>query len=111
MLGPQGEWQLDGLLVKSAPIVTHVRGVLADLGAPQEVRCVPAIQVVAPDARIACALQRGGTAFITIAADGSFAVELALDLAAGSARTHEASERELESQSRALETDEPEAAE
>ncbi|MEJ7603715.1 MAG: hypothetical protein WKG01_37855 [Kofleriaceae bacterium] len=111
VLGPRGEWQIDGLLVHSAPIAIHVRAVLADLGAPQEVRCVPAVRVVAADQRIACALQRGGTAFVTVAADGSFAVELALDVAAGSARTVEAPDRELDSQSRALETDEAEAAE
>jgi hypothetical protein len=82
-------WQVRGLLVRSAPIEAYLRGALADLGAAQGVRCGPAIRSVAPGARIECTLERGGKAFATIAANGSFTTEIALDPAAAAARSQD----------------------
>jgi len=80
------EWRLDGLLVRAEPVERYLRDTLADLGAPQVARCGARIQVVPPGARLACALERGGTAFVTLRADGSMGFEIELDPVAGAAR-------------------------
>ncbi len=85
----KGTWAVDGLLVRSEPIERYLKDALADLGAPQRVRCGPAIRSVAPGERIECALERGGKAFAVIAADGSFTPEIDLDPAAAAARSTE----------------------
>jgi hypothetical protein len=100
-----GNWHVEGLLVVSDPIEAYLREAVAEVGAAQEVRCAPKIRIVAAGDRIECKLGAGGIAFATIAADGSFTIELALDHAAGEARSVELPERALTEQSRALETD------
>jgi hypothetical protein len=105
VLAPTGDWRVDGLLVVSDPIEAYLREVVAEVGAVQEVRCAPRIRIVAAGDRIECRLGGGGIAFATIAADGSFTIELALDHAAGEARSVDLPERALSEQSRALETD------
>ena len=105
MLAASGEWHVDGLLVVSDPIESYLRDVLAEVGAVQEVRCAPRIRIVAAGDRIECWLGGGGIAFATIAADGSFTIELALDHATGEARSVDLPERGLSEHSRSLETD------
>lgn len=105
VLEPTGDWHIDGLLVVSDPIEAYLREAVTEVGAAQDVRCAPKVRIVAAGDRIECQLSRGGIAFATIAADGSFTIELALDRAAGSARSVELSDRELTEQSRTLETD------
>jgi hypothetical protein len=80
-------WQVSGLLVRSAPIESYLRDALEDLGAKQSVRCGPALRSVEPGARIECALERGGTAFATIAENGTFSTEIVLDPASAAARS------------------------
>ncbi|HEY5933702.1 MAG TPA: hypothetical protein VIU61_03685 [Kofleriaceae bacterium] len=89
----------------SAPIESYLREAVRELGAAQDVRCAPKVRIVTAGDRIECQLAGGGIAFATIAADGSFTIELALDHATGSARSLELSERELTEASRALEID------
>ena len=98
--GHRWAWQVAGLVVRAQPIEDHVRRVLDDLGAGQGVACGPRVRYLAPDDRLECALARGGKAFVTIAADGAMAVELALDPAAAKARSEDGVD--LERASRAL---------
>lgn len=100
-----GDWHIEGLLIVSDPIEAYLREAITELGAAQDVKCVPKIRIVSAGDRIECQLGGGGIAFATIAADGSFTIELALDHATGSARSVEISDRELTEQSRVLETD------
>ena len=99
-VGKQVRWQVDGLVVMARPIEDYVRGVLEDLGAAQTVDCGARIHHVPPGDRVICALAGGGKAFATIAPDGSFALELALDPAAAAARTDAV--KDLEARSKAL---------
>jgi len=108
VLEPAGNWRIEGLLVVSAPIEAYLKESVAELGAPQTVRCEPAVRIVAAGDRIECQLEHGGLAFATIAADGSFEVEVALDRASGSARSLAIPDDELVKQSTSLETDEAE---
>jgi hypothetical protein len=100
------EWRVVGMLVMTDSIEQYLRGELADLGAPQNAICAPQIRRVEPGEQIQCSLQRGGAAFVTVRADGTFALELELDPAAAAARgavvTPEA-DRDLMTRSRALE--------
>ena len=103
--GDSYEWRVRGLVVNAAAIERYLAEELADLGAPQTVRCLPQVRALAEGERLACALQRGGTAFVTVGADGATAVELALDPAAAAARAEVLTperERDLERASRAL---------
>jgi hypothetical protein len=99
-VGRTWRWDVLGLVVAVAPIEDHVRGVLDDLGQGQGVACGMRVRHLAPGDRIACDLARGGKAFVTIAADGAFDVELALDPAAAKARSEPVTG--LEHRSRAL---------
>ena len=105
MLAPTGEWHIEGLLVVSDPIEAYLSEAVAAVGLAEPVRCPPRIRIVKAGDRIECQLARGGIAFATIAADGSFTIELALDHATGSARSVDLSDRELTETSRGLETD------
>ena len=96
-VGTQVRWQVDGLVVKAAPIEDYLRGVLEDLGAAQAVDCGARLRRLAPGDRVACALARGGTAFVTVAADGALALEVALDPAAAKARTDVVTDLEVRS--------------
>lgn len=87
--GRRWAWDIPGLVVMTQPIEDHVRGVLDDLGATQAVACGPRVRHLAPNERVVCELARGGKAFVTIAADGALALELALDPAAAKARTED----------------------
>lgn len=97
-----GEWKVLGMVVVSDVLEEYVRAELADLGAVQGVRCAPRVRRVAPNERIECWLAHGGKAFITVHADGSTAVEIALDAAAAAARS-EPESPELVNASHALE--------
>lgn len=97
-------WRIAGL-VATAPLEPYLRATLADLGVGQGVRCAPRLHRLGADAPVACALEHGGVALVTIAADGSTAIELDLDREAGEARSEAVSparERELLELSHAL---------
>jgi hypothetical protein len=82
-----------------------LRDEVADLGAPQGVRCAPRIRAIVANERIECWLAHGGKAFVDVHADGTTAVELVLDAAAANARSELVTperDRELEATSRAL---------
>ena len=99
------EWRVRGLLVTTGAIERYLAEELGDLGAPQGARCLPQVRAIAPGERLACALDRGGTAFVAVRADGTTTVEVALDPAAAAARAEVLTperERDLESASRAL---------
>jgi len=98
-------WSVDGLVVSADPIEAYLRETLSDLGAVQAVRCAPRIRRLDPGGRIECSLERGGKAFATVRADGSFEVEIELDPHAGAARAEPATESELVNKSRAVEPD------
>ena len=87
--GRRLSWKVDGLVVSAQPIEDYVRGVLDDLGIAQVVSCGARVRLLAHGDRVECALASGGKAFVTIAADGALALELALDPAAARARTEE----------------------
>jgi hypothetical protein len=103
--GSAWEWSIDGRLVAAAPIEAYVRDVVRDLGAAQSVTCGAALRRLPAGERVACHLERGGTAFVSVAADGTLGVEVQLDPAAAAARgepvTH-AKDAELDGLSRAL---------
>ena len=99
------DWRIRGLVITTDELEAYVRDEVAALGAPQGVRCAPRIQVIVPGDRIRCGLARGGMAFVTVRADGTTAVEIALDPAAANARSElvtPARAEELERTSRAL---------
>lgn len=98
-------WHVDGLLVTTDQLEAYLRDELADLGAPQTARCAPRIRLLAANARIECRLQHGGAGFVTVHADGTFALELVLDPAAATARSEPitpARDQELTTTSHAL---------
>lgn len=98
------EWWLDGLLVRAEPIEAYLRDTLADLGAPQRVRCGARVQVLAPGAQIACGLERGGAARVRVRDDGSYGFALALEAGSDEIVT----DADLERMSKQLEAaDEP----
>jgi hypothetical protein len=100
------DWRVRGLLITTDEIEAYLRDEVSDLGAPQGVRCAPKIRVITAGERIECWLARGGKAFVTVRADGTTAIELAMDATAANARSElvtPARERELDSASRALE--------
>jgi hypothetical protein len=88
-------WRIDGMLVRTAPIEAYLRDTVRDLGADQRISCGAPLRSVAPGDRIACSLERGGTAFVVVRADGSFGVELQIDRAAAAARSKDTAEKEL----------------
>jgi hypothetical protein len=79
-------WRLDGALVLADDIEAYLRDALADLGVPQIARCGARIRSLAPGGRLQCQLQNGGKAFVVVNADGTTALEILLDPAAGDAR-------------------------
>jgi hypothetical protein len=101
--GKQWGWEIDGMIVSVAPIEAYVAGVVEDLGAAQAVDCGARVRRLVAGERVACKLARGGAAFVTVAKDGTFALELALDEGAARARTEGIDPKQLESRSRALE--------
>jgi hypothetical protein len=94
-------WRIDGKLVRTAPIEAYLRATVEDLGANQRISCGGSVRSVAPGERIACTLERGGTAFVTVRDDGSFAVELSMDKDAAKARASDVADKELTEKSRA----------
>jgi hypothetical protein len=94
-------WHIDGMLVRTGPIETYLRETVHDLGADQRISCGAPIRSIVVGERIACSLERGGTAFVAVHADGSFGVEVALDRGAAAARTDAADEADLLQRSRA----------
>jgi hypothetical protein len=93
-------WRIDKLVVAAAPIETYLHETLGDLGAAQHVNCGPRVRVLRAGDRFACALERGGKAFVTVAADGTFAVELELDPRAAAARSEDIADKDLVRRSR-----------
>jgi len=85
--GPVWEWQLIGLVVTADQLEPYLRATVAELGAPQDVRCVPRIQRITAGDRIECGLAHGGKGFVTVRADGSTSVEVVLDAVAAAARS------------------------
>lgn len=99
------DWRVRGLVITTEQLEAYLRDQVADLGAPQGVRCAPRIRAIVPNERIECWLARGGKAFVDVHADGTTGVEIVLDAAAANARSELVTperERELEATSRAL---------
>jgi hypothetical protein len=99
-------WHIDGLLIESGPIVQYVQEQLASLKIAQTATCGPRVQAIKPGERVSCTLSGGGAAFVTVAADGSTSLELALDTDAAAARSEPVTperDRELTARSAALE--------
>lgn len=92
--GTQYAWRAIGPILQVAPVEQYIKDELADLGAAQSVFCGARIQRVD---RLTCELERGGKAFVAIAADGTFTVELALDPAAAKARSDGPADLEVRS--------------
>jgi hypothetical protein len=109
--GSGWSWQIDGLVVDTAPIAAYIDTMLADLHVHKTASCGGKLRLVAPGERLACALSGGGTAFVDVAQGGAIQVELALGSAAAAARTAVTPAEELDKMSRALAgsstTDEP----
>ena len=100
------EWRVDGLLVTSDVLETYLRDEVAAMGAAQDVRCAPKLRRIAANDRVECWLANGGKAFVTVRADGSTSVEVALDKAAADARSEvitPARDEQMGKTSRALE--------
>lgn len=99
------DWWVRGLVITTDQLEAYLRDEVADLGAPQGVRCAPRIRVIAANERIECGLAHGGKAFVDVHGDGTTAIEVVLDAAAANARSEVVTperERELEAASRAL---------
>ncbi len=109
--GSGWSWQVDGLVVDTALIVSYIDAMLADLHVHQTVSCGGKLRLVAPGERLGCALSGGGTAFVDVAQGGPIQVELALGSAAAAARSQPTPAEQLDKMSRALAgssaTDEP----
>ncbi|MBA3393860.1 MAG: hypothetical protein H0T89_14525 [Deltaproteobacteria bacterium] len=80
-------WAVDGLVVVVDSLEAYLRETVAELGAPQGVRCGARVHRLAPGERVECALQLGGRAFVVVHADGSTSVEVNFDPVAGAARS------------------------
>lgn len=103
--GGAWDWRVRGRVISTDAIERYLREELTDLGASQGVRCAPHVRALVAGERIACWLERGGTAFVTVRADGATSMEIVLDPAAAAARSElvpPERERELEQTSRAL---------
>ncbi len=85
--GADVEWRTVGLVVTSDELESYLRTEVAELGAPQEVRCAPRVRRIRAGDRIECWLARGGKGFVTVRADGSTSVEIVLDAASANARS------------------------
>lgn len=88
-IAPDGElaWAVDGLVVVVDALEAYLRETVAELGAPQGVRCGARVHRLAPGERVECALQLGGRAFVVVYGDGSTSVEVNFDPVAGAARS------------------------
>lgn len=80
-------WRVEGRFASTAPIATQIAGELADLGVQQTVDCGALVTRI--DDRFACKLSGGGSAFVTVARDGTVALELAIEPAAAGVRSEE----------------------
>lgn len=99
-------WHIDGMVIDGTAIAQYVQDQLASLKIAQTATCGPAIQAIKPGERVSCTLSAGGAAFVTVAADGSTSLELALDKGAAAARSELVTperDRELTATSAALE--------
>lgn len=86
-IGTSWEWHVDGVVITTDALDRYLREEVADLGAPQDVRCAPRIRRIVPGERIECWLEHGGKAFVVVRLDGSTSVEIVLDAAAAAARS------------------------
>lgn len=85
--GTDVEWRAVGLVVTSDELESYLRAEVAELGAPQDVRCAPRVRRIQAGDRIECWLARGGKGFVTVREDGSTSVEVVLDAASANARS------------------------
>jgi hypothetical protein len=105
-LGKDWEWRVIGLVITTDELESYLRAEVADLGAPQNVKCAPRIRRIEPGDQIECWLARGGKAFMTVRADGTISPEIVLDVASANARSELITperDKELSTTSRALE--------
>ncbi|CAN5905849.1 hypothetical protein BH11MYX3_BH11MYX3_18410 [soil metagenome] len=99
------DWRVRGRVITTEQLESYLRDEVADLGAPQGVRCAPRVRAITVGERIECWLAHGGKAFVTVRADGSTSVEVDLDAASANARSEVVTperEQELERTSRVL---------
>jgi hypothetical protein len=85
--GTETEWRVIGLVVTSDPLEAYLRDSVADLGAPQTVRCAPRVRRIRAGERIECWLERGGKGFVTVFGDGRVSLEVELHAPAANARS------------------------
>jgi hypothetical protein len=98
-------WRIDGLVISAAELERQVGEQLAALGLSAEPRCGASLQPVRAGERVRCELPPLGVAWATVAADGGYALELALG-AAAAARSSALDEAALDALSRALDREE-----
>jgi hypothetical protein len=99
-------WRVNGLVIQTAPIATHIAATLKDLAIAQQVACGARIAFIEPGGRLGCKLSGGGMAFVQLATDGTTSLELDLDPASAAARGELVTperDRELTAISKALE--------
>jgi hypothetical protein len=100
-------WRVNGLVIQTGPIATHIAATLKDLAIEQQVTCGARIAFIEPGGRLGCKLSRGGMAFVQFAKDGTTSLELDLDAASAAARGELVTperDRELTAISKALES-------
>lgn len=85
--GAEWEWHVIGLVVTADQLEAYLHDEVAELGAPQGVRCAPRIRRIAAGDRIECWLERGGKGFVTVRDDGSLSIEVVLDASSANARS------------------------
>ena len=96
------DWQLDGLVIATAPLEQYLATVCADLGLAVKPACGARAIAVAPGDRVECRLGDLGRAFATIGNGGDFSIELAIGSDAVSAREAPVDEAALDRASLAL---------
>ena len=99
------DWELDGLVIATAPLEQYVAAVCGDLGLAVKVSCGARAIAVAPGDRVACRLGDAGKAYATIRDGGDFAIELAIGRDAVAAREAPVDEAALDRASAALDRD------
>jgi hypothetical protein len=97
----QLRWALEGLVVSATKLEQQLRDQLEAIGVAVTAHCGPQLQSVIAGQRLSCQLPSLGVAWATIAADGSYSVEIAIG-AALTARSEDLEESELDALSRAL---------
>jgi hypothetical protein len=96
------DWQLDGLVIATAPLEQYLALLCGDLGLNVKPACGARAIAVAPGDRVECRLGDLGRAFATIRDGGDFTIELAIGGDAVTAREAQADEAALDRASLAL---------